>query len=702
MKRFKSRCRVVGLWTAVALWSCWGVGIAGLPGAPPGTGEENWPAWRKDGSGVSNESKIPVSWSASKNILWKTPIPGKGNSSPIVWNDAVIVTTCTPGATQHFAVRFTLAAIWLLTILAVWRYAGGCLRDPLRSPHPGAVSLARRLVLVGMTMAVSYFLLAFLKFHVLLAMPVGVACAALLVVLGSILPGGRAPQAAEARPAPPGRLTALAQWLEATVVVGAVGAFLAAVHSFLVSDFSYSPERTWYTAGMICAIGLVGIVGTLPRTSASRLVAAALGLAALAVLSLVDPSQEVPLPEIDRSFNKRFFATAAAAAAAVAVFALEYLWSRRKSANASGAARSEFAIPLALAVIGGLFFGTTNFLLPQSVSLRQVICFDRETGQVLWNTTCCTENETVGVHVANTLAAPTAVTDGELIFVHFGGAGAYALDFSGKVQWHYPDPVLPSHWGSGSSPVLWKEILILTYDVDKNSLTHALDKRTGKRIWSADRTKVVKPSETGETDLMDCYNTPIVIDRQGVPVLVNHSNSYLCGYDPATGKELWHLDNSCTQVITTPILWKDYLVLGAGIQNYFRAMQFVDEGADQPPKLAWEDRRQVADLPSFVVYDDYVFTILKNGIASCRDVATGKEKWKKRIPGEFIASVSAADGKVFFCNTDGVTTVVEATPEYREVSQNSLDEQVHASPAISRGRLFVRGRNHLYCIGEPK
>jgi outer membrane protein assembly factor BamB len=408
----------------------------------------------------------------------------------------------------------------------------------------------------------------------------------------------------------------------------------------------------------------------------------------------------VPLPEADHYFFKYFQMLAGLTILSTVCFCLEYLRSRRQPPAAAPARFNPG--PLALVAIGALFFGSMIYFLPRAASLLQVVAVDRESGAIRWQTLCGAQDESMGMHVMNSPATPTPVTDGKHVYAHFGGAGAFCLDFDSNAVWHHEDPVRPPHWGAASSPVLWNDTLLITYDVDMRAFTLALDKRNGNVLWEADRTASVRPPETGETNLMDSYSTPIVVDRDGKPELVSQSNGYLNACDPSTGREIWHFSNPAAQIVTSPVKWKDLLILGGGIANFHGAVRPEVEDGVVKPQLLWEVKRILCELSSPVVYGDYVYCVRKPGLATCREAASGKEVWTKRLPGEYFASLVAADGKVFFCNTEGMTTVVAAEPTFRRLGQNSLEEDVEASFAISRGHLFIRGKQHLYCIGTGR
>ena len=409
---------------------------------------ENWPGWRKDGSGVSRETGLPNTWSETDNVRWKTPIPGKGNSSPIVWNDRVFLTTSVPGTARHTMYHVAMALIWGLTLVALWQYLGGSLRDPLPQRMPGratqnaSIYALRRLLLVPLCILMAYFLLKAIHYHVPKALPAGVLCAFAMLLLSHLVDATtRSGQRHSSPPQDSGRLLTLVHWLEALSILGLTGAFLLVTHCYLAADFSYSPDRTWFSCATICSIGLMVAIGSIPRRSAWRVVMAAGALLLLPVFAFACPTSDVPLPAPDQYYFRIFLAFAAMTVLVSGWSCLEFVFYRRKASKAPPAVPLKPVGPLAILSIGFLLFVSMNYFLPRSVWSRQLICLDGATGDVAWQTTCCIEDENAGLHVLNTLAAPTPVTDGERVYAHFGGAGAYCVNFSGQILWHCNDPV---------------------------------------------------------------------------------------------------------------------------------------------------------------------------------------------------------------------------------------------------------------------
>jgi hypothetical protein len=198
----------------------------------------------------------------------------------------------------------------------------------------------------------------------------------------------------------------------------------------------------------------------------------------------------------------------------------------------------------------------------------------------------------------------------------------------------------------------------------------------------------------------DAYSTPIVVQRDGKYQLVNNSNFYLCGYDLPTGKEIWHLDTPGGQIVPSPVVWNDVIIAPGGASNKcLLAARWGEEGGSLQPREVWSTKRDVPDVSSPVVYGDYLYTVTSTGVATCRKPGNNTIIWKERISGQCDASVTAADGTIYFCDINGVTTVLSAGPGPRILARNSLGEPVQSSFAISGGKIYIRGEKHLFCIG---
>lgn len=751
---------------------------------------ENWPGWRKDGTGVSQEGTVPVQWSATDNVQWKAAVPGEGHSSPIVWGDQVIVTTVNPTVQRHRWVPTLYVILTLLCGLVLWRLTNGTFADPLgnhandwTSNESRLTGSLRRAAVGLLFVAISYgtviatewsydFLEIYpesLRNRLIdmtwyftdapgyeeLATPVSafrfvtghqvegpffgapripLACyygggLAILSVLGvntalarrrnrgRELSGQRQAGVSgkrlirlranllgldfrfgvRAEQRFGGILQSLGEWCACLVAAFA----LITVHSAAMADLPFTPSgTTWFLTVAVGLLTLMAFHLLLPGRPWIRIMGAAITGAILFYWIIYAPPNE--------EFG--IFATAQRAGLRpllkiyVGCIALGLVvpwvspWKSAGDTKGNTAAHAWSNVLAATGILGcGLiYFVTSNYLLPERVNSREVISFDRHSGERRWTARCDASEIISKLHAANSLATPTPVTDGTNVYAHFGDAGVYCVDMQGNVRWQFKDPVPTPHWGSASSPVLWRDLLIMTYDSDHHSLTVAIDKLTGRERWRDDRTGKIEPSQ-----LLDGYATPVLYRNNGQEQLLHVACKLLVCYDPATGKRIWEMEHPGEQPVATPAIAGDLaLILGGKYAPYFAAVQIGTRDGSSAAEVIWEASRNLSDMPSPAVYDGNLYMITKDGIATCIDVQSGHYHWRHRVGGAHWASVTAAAGKVFFCDANGKTTVIEAGPKYKELGENEIDEDVYASFAISEGAIFLRTAKHLFCIGE--
>jgi outer membrane protein assembly factor BamB len=304
------------------------------------------------------------------------------------------------------------------------------------------------------------------------------------------------------------------------------------------------------------------------------------------------------------------------------------------------------------------------------------------------------EGELPNVHLMHNLSSPSCVTDGSLVYAWFGTGQLVALDMKGKLVWsrHIAKEYSSFQvlWGHGSSPLLYKDRLILLCDHQEAGYLLALDKRTGKEIWKADRGANRRS-----------YTTPFVIpgtSPAGDQIVVN-SDQRIDIYNAANGELAWHVGDPAQAVVPSPVLHDGILYTSRGYTSgpYF-AVDTHGKG-DASSRIKWEVKTGAPYVSSLLYYEGVVYMATEVGVATAVDAADGKTLWKERLGGVFSASPVAADGKVYFLNEEGETIVVAAGREPKVLAHNKLDERMLASPAISNGRIFMRSDDHLFCIG---
>jgi len=309
-------------------------------------------------------------------------------------------------------------------------------------------------------------------------------------------------------------------------------------------------------------------------------------------------------------------------------------------------------------------------------------------------------------HNTHNLASPSPVTDGKLVVVHFGNGDLAAYDFDGNQLWRRN--LQEDHgeytiwWGHANSPVLHENLVIsvcmqdschdLPGDTSPSYLV-AHDKQTGKQVWKTMR----MTAATRES--CDAYTTPIFRRNGGRTEMIVMGGQVLDAYDPVSGKRLWFLPKLVgNRVIPTPVAAHGNVYAIDGMRRALFALKPTGDGERSRKEILWNDDQGTSDSPSPVVAGELLLMVNNQGILRCRDAHTGRLKWKERIKGEYRASPLVADGRVYFLNMEGLTTVVSASPRFDRLTENQLDDRTVASPAVSDGKIFIRGSKSLYCV----
>lgn len=336
-----------------------------------------------------------------------------------------------------------------------------------------------------------------------------------------------------------------------------------------------------------------------------------------------------------------------------------------------------------------------------------VLSVDAATGEIALNKRLF-ENENpepLGNNI-NGYASPSPVLEAGRVYVHFGSYGTACLDVATHaVLWERRDLPCRHYRGPGSSPLLYENLLILTFDgVDQQYLA-ALDKRTGATVWKTERSTVwTDLDENGEPrnegDFRKAFCTPIVIDWEGRKELVSPGAKSGFAYDPYTGKELWKTTHNGHSSSPRPVFGDGllYVTTGHG-QTELWALRPGGEGDVTDTHVLWRfTGKEVPEQPSPVLANGLIYMVSNGGIASCIDAQKGELVWRERVGGNYMASPILGDGQIYVTSMQGVTTVLRAgrTPEVLAV--NHLDSGCLASPVVSGKALFLRSKTHLYRI----
>jgi len=330
------------------------------------------------------------------------------------------------------------------------------------------------------------------------------------------------------------------------------------------------------------------------------------------------------------------------------------------------------------------------------VSLRAVQ-INPETGKVLRDIEVFNKEKPQWVHKLNSYSSSTpCLKDGKL-YCHFGAYGSACLDAkSGKIIWKNNDKRL---WvmhenGPGSSPVLWGDLMIFHLDgSDKQSIT-ALRQDTGKIVWQTKRSGKMNSNP----QLKKSYATPILVENKGSELLLSPAADWLYCYEPATGKELWKLPYGLLGFsnVSRPVAGNGMVFLSTCFMK--GEILGILLNGDKLPEIKWRSR-SAPKMPSPILVDDELYLVNDAGIASCLDAKTGELHWRERLHAEFSASPTYADGKIYFCDRNGVTHVVKPGKSLKVIAKNELDGTAHMASFAPYGKAFlIRTNEALYRV----
>lgn len=325
---------------------------------------------------------------------------------------------------------------------------------------------------------------------------------------------------------------------------------------------------------------------------------------------------------------------------------------------------------------------------------RLLLGFDRDTGRLLWQQTVVTA-PLEAKNAENSYASATPATDGENVYVTFldrKEVVVAAYDFEGRQRWLARPGEFYSQWGFSHNPNLFEDKVIVVCDSKGENFIAALDRATGRTVWKVQRDN---PSQS--------YSPPLIRELAGRPQMVVAGNKTVTSYDPRTGKLLWVVEAPASDSVATPTFnEKAGLVLSCTSwpKRALLAIKPDGNGEVTQTHVAWTTTEGAPYVPSPISAGDWFFTSsYSTKEVHCYEATSGKVLWREKI-GLCHASPVSANGLLYFLNDDGVTCVLKAGPQAEVVARNELGEKTYASPAISEGRVFLRGFTHLYCIGS--
>ena len=666
-----------------------------------------WPQWRGPlGQGITSEKNLPPrAGSDSLKVLWKTPIPGEGCSSPIMSQGRVYLTTAYEEANGH---AFDRPAFWATIILAC------CVTGLVLTRIPSTLRLFLTRRPVWMAVLGLWTMAAIALTAVVLAKPpwfwqfadpwtgtnpvpaelpwveslnlrpaIVLACGSLALILIMLTP----------------RLfsfVTLVVTLACSVLLGLIG---------WRPDWFFLPSQPWLAwlvtggVGLFALAGSIGWLGESGKSRPAKIIMIGLGLALAGCLFLCAPHDEFGNPL--SSLNRIAYLVPGIM---LLIFSVPLCLCGSNPMEPQRHRGTKKTVLLSLLSV--IVFVRANYLQPRTV--RAVVCLDAQNGQVLWNTPVFVDAPERR-HSLNSLATPTPACDGERVYAYFG-SGLAALDTSGKLLWLKRDPDFASfiRYGAGSSVVLAGDRIIVYRDSEFMGHGDHLDDdiqsqsnrrptaltaydRSGAELWS------IAPQFSH-----DSYMTPLVWTREDRLEVVIATWKTLAGFAVKDGSLLWTHSYPMQQVVPSPAVNGDCLIVTGGNLLPCPIVAVRAPTPTAPAQDIWFNRKTGGNIVSPVCWNGLLFSMSDLGVLTCRDAETGRIHWteRERLAGRFLASLVAGDGKLYAVNQEGTLHVLAADTTGSVLATHSLLENCSATPAIAGTVLFVRTTAHLHCIGS--
>jgi outer membrane protein assembly factor BamB len=335
-----------------------------------------------------------------------------------------------------------------------------------------------------------------------------------------------------------------------------------------------------------------------------------------------------------------------------------------------------------------------------------VVCVNSGTGKEIYNIKVFQPEAMYPKHEINTFASPTPCIEEEFVYVHFGTYGTACIRTdNGAIVWKRTDLNCDHVQGPGSSPIIYKNLLILHLEGVDNQYLVALDKRTGKTVWKKDRPKECydRLAPIGKK----AYITPIIINVKGKDLLISNGSAVCIAYNPETGEEVWRVVQGEDSTISMPfsengiVFFYTSFVTPKEGEKYCELLAIDPTGSGDVTNthVLWRFRSPILQLLTPLVKDGLIYTVDSMNNLFCFDSGTGKTVYTKRLNGKYNASPIYSEGKIYFISTNGETLIIKTGSKLEIIARNRLKGEVFATPAITNKSIIIRAGTNLYCLG---
>jgi len=332
-----------------------------------------------------------------------------------------------------------------------------------------------------------------------------------------------------------------------------------------------------------------------------------------------------------------------------------------------------------------VIWGNKLFLSGADANQKQVYCYDRNTGKLLWTADVkdiAGSSAPPEVTPDTGHAAASVSTDGKRVFAIFSNGDLIALDMKGKTIWSKNLGVPDNHYGHSSSLVVFEDKLIVQYDHKKSGKIMALSTKTGEEVWSTVRK--VKVS----------WASPVIVQNGEKVEIILASDPCVASYDALTGEELWKLD-CITGEVGPSVAYANGIVFAL---NEYASLVAIKTG--DKPEVLWEAYDYLSDVPSPVATDKYLFVVTSYGLVACYDALSGELYWEQEFDNGFYSSPILVDEKIYLIDRAGSMHIFKADKVFESVATSNLGEKTDSTPAFADGHIYIRAGKNLYCIGK--
>ena len=331
------------------------------------------------------------------------------------------------------------------------------------------------------------------------------------------------------------------------------------------------------------------------------------------------------------------------------------------------------------------------------------VCVDLDSGHIIHDVEVFRPEKPQRIHRNNSYATPSAVVEEGFVYVHYGTHGTACLNTdTGEVVWRRSDLNCDHLQGPVSSPILYEDLVIVPHEGTDVQFTVALDKRTGRTVWRYDR-----PRELYEgiepLYLLKSYHTPVILEIDGAPQLINNGAMLVTGHEPRTGKELWRVRYRDDNPVSRTVSGHGLMFINSGGSPgaaHLLAVRAGGVGDVTDTHVVWKMTENVPSESSPVLVDDLLYTLSDQGGLTCKQAVTGETIWSQRLPGQYGASLLYADDRIYISSKQGKTTIIKPGRTFEVLAVNELDGFLGASPAVAGRSLLLRTKTHLYRVED--